>query len=103
MKELWLLVMAEMTHAGKNSIFQATVITPEGKSSKQDVIRMGTFSAFSNGNFLRYIPQNQELLIIGEQPSLGRGAAYRVRFMDRFHIFRLWIAVINDTAACLNI
>ncbi|MGR6870960.1 MotA/TolQ/ExbB proton channel family protein [Pseudomonas sp. HK3] len=69
MKELWLLVMAEMTHAGKNSIFQATVITPEGKSSKQDVIRMGTFSAFSNGHFLRYIPQNQELLVIGEQPS----------------------------------
>lgn len=69
MKSLWLIVMTEMTLGGKNATFQATVITPEGKSTKQDVIRMGTFSAFSNGQFLRYIPQNQELLVIAEQPS----------------------------------
>ena len=69
MKSLWLMVMTEMTLGGKNATFQATVITPEGKSTKQDVIRMGTFSAFSNGQFLRYIPQNQELLVIAEQPS----------------------------------
>lgn len=69
MKTLWLLVMTEMTEAGKNSTFQATVVTPEGKSSTQNIIRMGTFSAFSNGQFLHYIPQNQELLVIAEQPS----------------------------------
>ena len=69
MKSLWLLVMTEMTEAGKNSTFQATVVTPEGKSSTQKIIRMGTFSAFSNGQFLHYIPQNQELLVIAEQPS----------------------------------
>lgn len=69
MKTLWLLVITEMTEAGKNSTFQATVVTPEGKSSTQNIIRMGTFSAFSNGQFLHYIPQNQELLVIAEQPS----------------------------------
>lgn len=69
MKSLWLMVMTEMTLGGKNATFQATVITPEGKSTKQNVIRMGTFSAFSNGQFLHYIPQNQELLVIAEQPS----------------------------------
>lgn len=69
MKELWLWVMAEMTQAGKNTSFQATIVTPEGKSTQQEVVRMGTFSAFSNGHFLHYIPQNQELLIIAEQPS----------------------------------
>jgi len=69
MKELWLWVMAEMTQAGKNTIFEATVVTPEGRSSQQEVLRIGTFSAFSKGDFLRYIPQNQELIVIAEQPS----------------------------------
>lgn len=69
MKTLWLLVMDEMTQAGKNTTFEANVVTPEGRSSQQDVLRMGTFSASSNGQFLRYIPQNQELLIIDDQPT----------------------------------
>jgi len=69
MRDMWLLLMQEMTEAGKNTQFEAAVIDPQGKSQQQTVIRLGTFTAFSNGQFLRYIPQNQELLAISQQPS----------------------------------
>jgi len=69
MRDMWLLLMQEMTEAGKNTRFQANVITPQGKSQQQQVVRLGTFTAFSNGQFLRYIPQNQELLAISQQPG----------------------------------
>jgi biopolymer transport protein ExbB len=68
MREMWLLLMEEMTEAGKNVHFKANVINSEGKSKQQDVLRLGTFSLFSEGIFLRYIPQNQELLVIDQQP-----------------------------------
>ncbi len=69
MREMWLLLMQEMTQAGQNTLFKARVINPQGKSQMQDVMRFGTFTAFSNGHFLRFIPQNQELLTISQQPS----------------------------------
>lgn len=68
MRETWLLLMQEMTEAGKNTSFSADVINSQGKSKKQNVMRLGTFSLFSEGQFLRYIPQNQELLVIDQQP-----------------------------------
>ena len=52
----------------KNTSFSADVINSQGKSKKQNVMRLGTFSLFSEGQFLRYIPQNQELLVIDQQP-----------------------------------
>ncbi len=69
MRTMWLLLMEEMTEAGKNTVFSGAVITPEGKSQQQTIIRMGTFSIFSDGKFLRYISQNQELLAIDQQPN----------------------------------
>lgn len=68
MRETWLLLMQEMTEAGKNTRFQADVIDSKGKSKQQSVVRLGTFSLFSEGDFLRYIPQTQELLVIDQQP-----------------------------------
>jgi biopolymer transport protein ExbB len=68
MREMWLLLMEEMTEAGKTVQFKASVINSRGKSKQQDVLRLGTFSLFSEGMFLRYIPQNQELLVIDQQP-----------------------------------
>ncbi len=68
MREMWLLVMQEMTESGKNTRYSADVINSQGKSKKQDVIRLGTFSLFSEGSFLRFIPENQELLVIDQQP-----------------------------------
>ncbi len=39
MREMWLLVMQEMTEAGKNIQYRSEVISSQGKSQVQDVIR----------------------------------------------------------------
>jgi biopolymer transport protein ExbB len=70
---LWLLVQEEMTEAGKITQFEAPVVTRDGKASQRDVLRVGTFSAYSGDEFLRYVPETGELLVLSRQP----GARYR--------------------------
>jgi biopolymer transport protein ExbB len=79
MRETWLLLVEEMTEAGKTVQFKAKVINSKGKSKVQDVLRVSTFSLFSEGQFLRYIPQNQELLVIDQQPV---GQSVMAEFSD---------------------
>ena len=48
----------------QKSVFEA-VLTPE----QREVLRVGTFSAFAEGDFLRYIPETGELLVLSRQPA----------------------------------
>lgn len=66
---LWLLVQEEMTEAGKVSVFNAPVVTADGTSAQRQVLRVGTFSAFSGRDFLRYVPETGELLVLTRQPA----------------------------------
>lgn len=75
---LWLLLQQEMTEAGKISTFETPVVAADGTAVLRPVLRVGTFSAFSNDGFLRYIPETGELLALSRQPS----ARYREQAED---------------------
>lgn len=66
---LWLLLQQEMTEAGKISTFETPVVAADGTAVLRPVLRVGTFSAFSNDGFLRYIPETGELLALSRQPA----------------------------------
>jgi biopolymer transport protein ExbB len=66
---LWLLVQEEMTEAGKVALFPAPVVRADGSSDQREVLRVGTFSAFAGGEFLRYVPETGELLVLSRQPT----------------------------------
>lgn len=66
---LWLALQQEMTEAGKVARFQAPVVMADGSSNQREVLRLGTFSAFSAGDFLRYVPETGELLLLSRQPA----------------------------------
>ncbi len=68
-ESLWLLVQEEMTEAGKVAQFPAAVVRADGSAQQQQVLRVGTFSAFAEGEFLRYIPETGELLVLSRQPA----------------------------------
>jgi len=68
MESFWILVQEEMTESSKISTFEAPVLNIEGKSQKQSVLRAGTFTAVSDGKFVRYIPETGELLTLSRQP-----------------------------------
>lgn len=68
-ESLWLLLQEEMTEAGKVARFPAAVVTADGLSAEREVLRVGTFSAFSGEDFLRYVPETGELLVLTRQPA----------------------------------
>lgn len=66
---LWLLLQQEMIEAGKIARFDSEVVAADGKSTLRPVLRLGTFSAYSDGDFLRYVPETGELLLLTRQPA----------------------------------
>ena len=74
---LWLQILEEMTQAGKVSLFNAPVVTADGTSAQRDVLRVGTFSAYSGEDFLRYVPETGELLVLTRQPAVRYRSAAR--------------------------
>lgn len=66
---LWLLLQQEMTEAGKVSVFEAPVVVADGSFERREVLRVGTFSAYAQRDFLRYVPETGELLLLSRQPS----------------------------------
>jgi len=77
LEALWLLVQEEMTESGKIARYEGPVITREGYVETRPILRVGTFTASSDGEFLRYVPETGELLELNRQPSsrFGREAA----------------------------
>jgi len=75
---LWLLLQQEMTEAGKVALFDAPVVVADGTAQQREVLRIGTFSAYAQGDFLRYVPETGELLLLSRQPA----ARYRADARD---------------------
>ena len=69
-QSLWLLLAEDMTESGKVARFQSPVIDSSGATQNTDVLRVGVFSAWSNGEFLRYVPETAELLSLSRQPPM---------------------------------
>ena len=76
-QSLWLLLQEEMTEAGKVRLFEAPVITADGTAQPAQVLRVGTFSAYREGDFLRYVPETGELLVLSRQPAARYRSAAR--------------------------
>ncbi|MDC9725807.1 MAG: MotA/TolQ/ExbB proton channel family protein [Gammaproteobacteria bacterium] len=68
LSDFWVLLQEEMTESGKVSQFSVPIITAEGKVDERDVTRVGVFTAFSDGKFLRYLPETGSLVELGRQP-----------------------------------
>ncbi len=69
MEKLWFLVQQEMTESGKIAAYKGKVVEASGQGRDADILRIGTFSAFSNGEFLRYVPETSEFVAPDKQPG----------------------------------
>lgn len=68
LRQLWLVLQQEMTESGKVETFNTPVITASGEVAERDVTRIGVFTFFSEGNYLRYLPETQDLVELARQP-----------------------------------
>ncbi len=69
-QSLWLLLQEEMTEAARIAVFDGSVVQVDGAASQRQVLRIGPFSAFSEGDFLRFVPETGELLVLSRQPAV---------------------------------
>lgn len=67
-QQLWLVLQEDMTESGRVARFPAPVIDTSGAVREASVLRVGVFSAWQDGAFLRYVPETAELLTLSRQP-----------------------------------
>jgi biopolymer transport protein ExbB len=68
LEKLWLELQREITKQGKVVRFRTTVLTIEGTQAEREVIRAGPFSAISDGRYLLWEPEDQQLRELNRQP-----------------------------------
>ncbi len=69
LEELWYEMQHEMTESGKVVKYKDSVVAVDGTESQQEVVRVGVFNSVSNGKFLRYLPETDQLIILPRQPA----------------------------------
>ncbi|HID45214.1 MAG TPA: MotA/TolQ/ExbB proton channel family protein [Chromatiaceae bacterium] len=69
LEELWYEMQHEMTESGKVVRYQDSVVAVDGTESKQEVVRIGVFNSVSDGKFLRYLPETDQLIVLPRQPA----------------------------------
>ncbi|MGJ3242718.1 MAG: MotA/TolQ/ExbB proton channel family protein [Opitutales bacterium] len=69
LERLWYEIQRETTEAGRTVRFEADVLDAQGISSRREVARVGIFNAVSDGRFLRYETDTQQLAELPRQPA----------------------------------
>lgn len=69
MQQLWLLLQEELTAQSTIARYTSPVVDTAGMVTPRELVRIGPFVATANGNFMRYIPETGELLLLSRQPD----------------------------------
>ena len=67
LQRLWTEIQREMTASGQVAKYRATVVQPNGEPRESEVIRIGPFTALSDGQFLAYLPNLREFNVLPRQ------------------------------------
>lgn len=69
LEDLWFALQTEMTESGQISRFTAEVVSLDGGSKQQEVVRIGTFNLVGEQGYLVYDDQNEMVQPLGRQPD----------------------------------
>jgi len=69
LEQLWFLMQQEIIESGKVVRFPAQIVSNDGKSKDATVTRVGIFNASSDGNFVRFIPETNQIVELPRQPA----------------------------------
>ncbi len=69
LESLWYLYLHEMTESGKVTKFKSKILTAGGEPQASEVIRIGVFNALAQGQYLRYLPETEGLIMLPRQPE----------------------------------
>ncbi|ULQ45667.1 MotA/TolQ/ExbB proton channel family protein [Flagellatimonas centrodinii] len=75
LEQLWVTLLEQMTESGRSVRFEAPIVNAEGLSRTAEVVRVGTFTAFADGEYL-VLDEQARLVALPRQPSRSlRGLA----------------------------
>ncbi|AYA63765.1 MotA/TolQ/ExbB proton channel family protein [Alteromonas sp. RKMC-009] len=69
LEDLWFALQTEMTQSGEVVRFNTEVVSLEGGSSEQEVVRVGAFNLISDQGYLAYDAENEVVQPLGRQPD----------------------------------
>ena len=68
LERVWFEIQREMTASGAVARYTSSVVQPGGEAMEAEVIRIGPFTATSDGKFLDYVPSLKALNVYPRQP-----------------------------------
>ncbi|NRA43006.1 MAG: MotA/TolQ/ExbB proton channel family protein [Pseudomonadales bacterium] len=69
LEKLWFEMQREMTYSGKIARYKTDVVLPTGDTVAKDVVRVGSFNAISDGQYLVYDFEAKKLVELASQPG----------------------------------
>jgi len=69
LEDLWFALQTEMTESGQVSRFTTEVVSLDGGSQQQEVVRVGTFNLIGEQGYLVYDDQTKMVRPLGRQPD----------------------------------
>ena len=69
LEDLWFALQTEMTESGQVSRFTTEVVSLDGGTRQQEVVRVGTFNLVGEEGYLAYDSENKQVQPLGRQPD----------------------------------
>ena len=69
LEDLWFALQTEMTESGQVSRFTTEVVSLDGGTKQQEVVRVGTFNLVGEEGYLTYDTENAAVQPLGRQPD----------------------------------
>jgi len=70
LEQLWFEMQREMTETGRVARFNTTIVTEDGSPKQTSVVRIGAFTALTDGGrYLTYLQSERMLTVLARQPS----------------------------------
>ena len=82
MSKLIVVMLEEMTQAGRVDRFQKQVVLPGGSTADAEIVRVGVFNTITEDFFLKFIPDTTSLQVLARQPA----RRYRSMANDLFNL-----------------
>jgi biopolymer transport protein ExbB len=69
LERFWFELQREMTETGKVVKYKAKVVGADGKPEEAVVTRIGPFSATTGGQYMSYLPSQEQMAVMARQPG----------------------------------
>lgn len=69
LERFWFELQREMTESGRVVRFDSQIVQPDGTATQASVVRVGSFMAVTDGEYLTYLPAQKQLAVMARQPG----------------------------------